>query len=400
MSHGGELRPASESLRSMRRLALLLVFTAGCLGNLSNDDLRFGTVSGQLVGSEAANARVFLLYHPDLATKTDSAGRFSIAKVPEDDHNPYQLIAIGTTTALTASVEVEGGQVAAPSTGALMGASPVSVSISLSGAPLAGVQVSIEQTPIFAATGNDGVAALGVLPAGRFRMSAARDGITQECSVDMVPPMEAHCAIDFGSPVDAGPADAGPPDAGPADAGPPDAGPNCDQGCPSGQTCDPADGRCYLCVHDDDCGGGLVCVGHACGAAANSCQSCTMATDCLGGACIQVFPDQGQGKQCVAACYPDGGCGQGPGAFGFSCDPNLNLCVPNTSQLAACGPGMGIGTPCTGPNDCLEAGLLAGVCVGNGQQGTCSVACSLDSDCPPGWGCQPDGNGGGFCQDH
>ncbi len=385
----------------MRWLALLLMFT-GCFGNLSNDDLRFGTVLGQLTGSEAAQARVFLLNHPDLATTTDSAGRFSIPKVPEDDHNPYQLLAIGTTTALTASVEVEGGQLAAPSTVALMGASPMAVSVSLRGAPLAGVEVSVEQTPISATTGSDGVAALGVLPAGRFRMSAARDGVTQECSVDLVPPMEAHCEIGFEVPVDAGPVDAGPPDAGPDDAGPGDAGPadagpddagpgdagsSCTQECQQGLVCDPADGQCYLCVDDDDCGGGgAMCSDHSCISPINSCQSCQSATDCASGACLPVFPEGG--SQCVASCNADGGCGQTQSDYGYSSNPQ-NLCLPNTNEISTCDGALYLGASCNASSDCVAMGLVLGLCVG-APTGSCSVACASDSDCPLGWLCQPD----------
>ena len=397
----GELWRCSQSFRGMRWLPLLLL--AGCLGRLSNEPLTVGTVSGQLVGAESAKAMVFLLGYPEFTVSTNSAGQFALAAVPVGD---YQVLAVGPTTALSATVHVASGGTAEPSSVSMTGASPVSVSVSSGGAPLDGVLVGIEGTPLAATSMEGGIAHLGVLPAGCFKFSVSWQGLTEACSLCAAPPLASSCELDFPGPVDAGPVDAGPEDAGPVDAGPVDAGfvdagptdaglvdggSPCDQGCSNSQVCDPTDDLCYDCVAPTDCGPGNVCVSHLCTSALASCQPCVSSLDCpQPSICAEI---DGGPQECVVPCIRDDDCNQG-GRWGFQCS-TAGLCVPSPDEISLCISLGALGAQCQSDADCTNAGLVQGICEQIDSMGwVCTVSCDGSGNsgvCPKYGSCQWDG---------
>ena len=116
-----------------------------------------------------------------------------------------------------------------------------------------------------------------------------------------------------------------------------------------------------------------------------------LATDCPGGAfcpcsehnecdstmCIPTPAGNVCAKSCVENC-PDG----------FACrlvtspgGDSVNICVARWGRLC---------DPCSSDKDCESVGTPSGTCVDLGDQGSfCSVACSLDGDCPGGHACEP-----------
>src|SRR5205823_4710102 len=95
--------------------------------------------------------------------------------------------------------------------------------------------------------------------------------------------------------------------------------------CSVGLSCEPADGRCYPCVADGDCGAsGAHCVAHACVApgAGGSCFACRSADDCKAGfGCVGAGVSLGY---CAQVCLDSADC-----PAGFACSSG-SCRVPST----------------------------------------------------------------------
>jgi hypothetical protein len=397
----------------MRRSLLLLLLT-GCFGGLSNKPLTKGGVRGQLVGSEAAGAQVFLFDHPELLVHADSAGNFSLENVPVGD---YRLMALGTASALVTDVQVEPGQAFTPSDLRLTAALMLEVSVFVDGDDaLSGASVSVSGTPLAVVSGADGLARPGALPPGCYTIVAQHDIQTRSTSVCQSAPGELRVTLVFdgedndndgGPPLDAGPTDGGEHHDGGHDDG--DGGDNslcANVVCGNDRHCDPADGLCYACVVDNDCDSGQACVAHTCQAVLAPCMPCSHDTQCgLGGSCADLF-DAGV-SECAYFCLSDLDCELRYGFgfnYGYHCDADSSRCLPELTEISSCEALSGMGEACTTDLDCLNLGLVHGLCHDDGAGSHCTLGCHSDDDCPNdgngnSWSClQPNDGGENWCQ--
>ncbi len=112
-----------------------------------------------------------------------------------------------------------------------------------------------------------------------------------------------------------------------------------------------------------DCPGGAGC-------------ACTANTDCDSALCIETPTGKQCAKPCVEDCPSDFACAQvtTPGGDVAS------ICVPRYGRLC---------DPCTSSKECTSLGLTGSLCVDQGEIGAfCGVKCSLDGECPKGYGCE------------
>jgi hypothetical protein len=153
--------------------------------------------------------------------------------------------------------------------------------------------------------------------------------------------------------------------------------------------CDTANGQCIVCATNADCiangFGDNYCIVD--GGLGNSCAACLSSADCA---------DAGSGAFCVAnncvACVQDGDC-VGPADAGLAVGPYCenNSCV----QCNADGQCLAkdAGTPYCSPLQfscvaCDSYTQCPPTAVGCNTEGNVCGGCLLNTDCPPGDGCQ------------
>ncbi len=327
-------------------------------GGLDTPDLSRGAVSG-LVAGASPGGYAYVYGSPQLEASLAPDGTFEIAGVPVgtvslvlfDGYDRAEMVVVevrgATRTRVdrtAAAMPLAGGIVAAANpAGGTIG---TGASYSVDGTVLAGV---------VAAPGALWVQ-LWPLPAGPYVARAALTGfvgvatpVTVVAGASVT--TETNLDVDLDAPE-----------------------PGCaTNACHAPLVCNPADGWCYQCLGDADCGvAGETCVQHLCVAAPGTrqiCESCGAASDCGGGLCIA----DPSGTVCSSACAQDYDC-----PSGFACSSNACVAPSGCAALTAT-----FGAPCLENGACDDA-LKGGVCAGAvppTAAGQCTAPCSTPADC-------------------
>jgi hypothetical protein len=358
---------------------------AAC-GRLDTPELSTGAVSGQLFNAASpALGYAYVLGAPDRRASLAADGRFTIERAPVgaqqvvlfDGGSRAELLAVvvrpGSRTDLDRDAEDMplAGRISAavrPASGALGTGARFTV--------LGTVHQEL------AAVGEGLV--IGPLPTGTFTLSAALTGFRP------VPvPVAVAAGVAVGAEVTMD-VDA----TGGAQMG-------ClATSCPNGLHCEPADGRCYACVVDADCGSGNRCdaPSHTCvegvAGAGAFCASAADASFCAGGVLVPVSGGLGY---CSASCAAPSDCPAGWECINLGAPAGL-VCVVKQTCLDVVAT---YGSACAHDDPC-QLGLFGGKClrVDDEQPGYCSAPCASDAACAAsGYGaCKAWYGSGSYCQ--
>jgi hypothetical protein len=242
----------------------------------------------------------------------------------------------------------------------------------LSGSLPAGLTFTADGTRLRQVSGEGGSARLFPLPAGTFSISAAQPGfLARRVDVDVAEGADAPLELGLEVNIE-------------------DEHRGCVScGCEHGLACDPADGQCYQCVTNADCGQDGTCTAaHACGhppGTGQLCEACTSASDCQGQGAVCVNPANGTFTgYCTRACSGTQSC-----PSGYDCQDNVCTVEVSCFELTAT-----YGGTCTGDHNC-QAALKDGRCFPidrhDGIAGYCSA--KVQASCPAGFGADPGGSG-------
>ncbi|WP_224246335.1 carboxypeptidase regulatory-like domain-containing protein [Hyalangium gracile] len=333
--------------------------TGGC-GGLANEPFLFGTVSGRLVGADASVARVSVLGKPELSSTVKGDGSFTIERVPAGAAELF-IIASATKT-LRQPLIVQGGQ--SVSLGELepKEASFLSVRVkSPDNERVTEGRLVLEGTPSEQSLDDKGRAEVGPLPDGCYSLLVSARSFPDVSSETCVSAGEKkEVKINLSEP----------------------SGGCATTGCVDDYQCAQS-GRCVECLEDTHCGPGLSCRGFRC-EGGPLCTPCTGDWTCQAGSSCQALPE---GNACVGRCGNGETC-----KGGFTCQSGR--CMPNSAQFSGCGGYRGVGASC-GTDDaiCRGMGIIEGACV----EGTCTLRCKSDDECPEGYSCKG-GSGGKACR--
>ncbi|MBU8897601.1 carboxypeptidase regulatory-like domain-containing protein [Corallococcus sp. H22C18031201] len=340
-------------MRAPVHIAAVFAFVVAALacGNLENAPFRTGTIRGQLTEWDSQLAWVSLVGDPSVRGEVDAEGAFVLERVPA---GPAELFVVATSEKATrVKVNVPGGQSVTVEklTPRLAGFFDLRVKATRGGSVDA-ARVTVEGTPFqLLSLDSQGRLRLGPLPDGCYTLSVLAPDLpaaTTEACVGMGEKKEVKVDLKLGDPAP---------------------GPDCRAtGCASGLVCD-ASGECVECHEDAQCGNGLTCHDARCEAPSATCAPCKGDWQCRDDA--RCLPQPEGGTACVAACDNENTCAQG-----FACQEGQ--CRPDTSQFASCHAFLLLGSGCDGDARCREQGLLNGLCV----EGSCTVPCTANRDCP------------------
>lgn len=330
-------------MRALRApVAVLLLF--GC-GELSNGPLRTGAVEGVVADADSKAALVTVMGQPGLRAGVGADGRFLLERVPAGaarlfivaSRSHAALVTVTVSGARTTSISIQ------PEPGAF-------VRYELKTAAMQSgerVLVSLEGTPFIGLPFESGGARrVGPLPAGcypaRIRSDAFGERQVETC---VAAGEQREVEVDFTE----------------SDA-------RCEQtGCEAGLRC-ADDGRCVECLATAECAQGLSCNDGNCEGAVAACAPCGADAQCGGSSCESASGTSL--RYCAVSCTDR--CPQP----GFTC--SQGLCVPNPAVFNSCAGYDGVGTPCDSDSYCRDLGLYGGEC----QQGTCTMRCAQNSECP------------------
>lgn len=233
-----------QSLRTS--MALLALGVAGC-GELSNEPFRYGTVQGRLTESDPAVAVVAVVGRPELSTRVEADGSFTLRQVPV---GKVDLLVLATQErALRLTVRVEPGQAAV--VGELQPRQAAALQLRVRAPGLLRVSsgsVSVLGTPLLGlALADEGLLRVGPLPQGCYAL---------QVSVPRFPSTEAQACVNEGEQQELE-----------VLLPPPLGNPGCadDEECTRGSRCNPQ-GQCVVrsCSSEEDCPPGLVCRSEQC----------------------------------------------------------------------------------------------------------------------------------------
>jgi len=359
------------------RAALVLAAALWGCGGIQNPDVATGSVQGHIAVA-VAGAQAYVLGHPEVATAIASDGTFRLDGVPAGEQ--YLVLYDGNLGAELLEVEVGSADLARVAVDrplALAG------SILAGNSPLGGVRSTGLVFGVDGTVLQDRQAAPSValfpLPPGKFSLRARQPGFKETVALVEVHsgqsvPVEMQLEVDGDS----------------------DARGCLSSSCEDGLFCNPADGRCYLCVADADCPGGTCTADHVCAAGmAGSgafCAACASGADCGGGsgscATTNEHGDTVPGY-CTSSCTPS--CPAGTKCVSGTCQVELSCLAYATSFGATCL-----------KSDACAAAVEGGTCyrppgVPGTALGTCTASCQSGAGCPTALGlaCDPTA---GFCR--
>ncbi len=357
-------------LRWRRAVPILLTVGLAC-GRLDTPDLAHGAVTGRISGA-LTGAYAYVLGSPGVYATAAADGTFRLDQVPAGQ--PRIVMFDGVAGAESVPVQVEGASVSHVELGRpLRAAGAVLVAASpLSGSLPAGLTFTVDGTPLRGVSGEAGSARLFPLPAGTFSISAVQPGFLAK-RVDVDVAEGASAALELDLEVDAG-----------------DDRRGCVScGCEHGLACDPADGRCYQCVTNADCGANGTCTAaHVCGyppGSGQTCEACTSAADCQvqGAKCVNPTGGHFTGY-CSQACSGTQTC-----PSGYDCQDSVCAVLVSCLEVT-----VTYGGTCTEDHNC-QAALKDGKCFPldrpDGVAGYCSA--KVQAGCPAGFGADPGGSG-------
>jgi hypothetical protein len=365
--------PAIGSLAALAALA--------ACGGLENPDLAVGAVSGRVANAAAAGGYVYVLGAPDRLGIISSDGSYAVERVPIGGQ---QLVVVassgGVTKAELAPVTVSPGTISqAPERDA--------AAMSAAGRILAAARpdgycsgslarFTVEGT-IHQAVAGEAVV-LGDLPAGSWNLTTRLPGflsVTRTVFVDAA----IDTLADEELVVDDDDEERG-----------------ClSSACSGGLHCNPADGTCYPCLDDSQCGGDELCDpgSHNCvadGTGAGLCESATSADQCATGVLVPVSGGPGY---CSLDCAAQSDC---PAGWSCAGSPGqcqvLQTCVATRAMF---------GSACASSSTC-QAALVGGKCYrsDDDEPGYCTASCTVDQQCIlAGFGtCKSGSSGLSYCR--